>query len=85
MQLHKICQQRWVDPLQFLVREDQSLSVLSVEVACLLRKELQIDGLKERFQTDSQVVIAYIMSNSKRFKVFVANCIHQIKEKTRVD
>ena len=54
-------------------------------MACLLRKELQIDGLKDRFWTDSQMVLAYIRSNSKQFKVFVANRIHQIKENTRVD
>ena len=60
-------------------------AVLSVKVACLLTKELQIDGLKKRFWTDSQVVLTYIRGNSKRFQVFVANCIHQIKENTRVD
>ena len=66
-------------------RLELTAAVLSVKVACLLRKELQIDGLKERFWTDSQVVLAYIRSSSKRFKVFVANLIHQTKENTRVD
>ena len=60
-------------------------AILSVKVACLLRKELQIEGLKKRFWTDSQVVLAYIRSNSKRFKVFIATRIHQIKESTRVN
>ena len=66
-------------------RLEVTAAVLSVKVACLLTKELQIDGLKKRFWTDSQVVLTYIRSNSKRFQVFVANCIHQIKENTRVD
>ena len=66
-------------------RLEVTAAVFSVKVACLLRKELQIDSLKKRFWTDSQVVLAYIRSNSKRFQVFVANCIDQIKENTRVD
>ena len=44
-----------------------------------------IKDLKGRFWTDSQVVLVSIMRNFKQFKVFVANCIHQIKENTRVD
>ena len=66
-------------------RLDLTAAVLSVKLACLLRKELQTDGLKERFWTDSQVVLVYIGNNSKQFKVFVANYIHQIKENTRAD
>ena len=49
-------------------RLELTAAVLTVKVACLLRKELQIDGLKERFWTDSQVVSAYIRSNSKRLR-----------------
>ena len=62
-------------------RLELTTTVLSVKVACLLRKELQIDGLK---LTDGQVVLAYIRSNCKQFKGFVANHIHQIKKNTRV-
>ena len=76
-----------VSPRKFILipRLELTAAVLSVKVTCLLRKELQINDFKERFWTDSQVVLAYIRSNSKRFKVFVANRIHQIKEYTRVD
>ena len=66
-------------------RLELTAAVLPVKVACLLRKELQIDGLKERFWTDSQVVLTYIRSNSKLFKVFVTNSIHQIKQNARFD
>ena len=44
-----------------------------------------MDGFKERFWTDSQVVLAYIRRNSKQFKVFFANRIHQIKKNTRAN
>ena len=76
-----------VSPNEFMSipRLELTAAVLSVKVSCLLRKELQIDGLKERFWTDSQAALAYIRSNSKRFKVFVTNRIHLIKENTSVD
>ena len=69
-----------VSPKKFIwiPRLELTAAVLSVKVACLLRKELQIDGLKERFWSDSQVFLAHIRSNSKRFKVLVANRIHEI-------
>ena len=56
-----------VSPSKFISipRLELTAAVLSVKVTCLLRKELQIDGLKERFWTDSQVVLTYIRSNSK--------------------
>ena len=66
-------------------RLELTAAVLSVKVTCLLKKELQIDDLKEIFWTDSQVGLAYIRSNCKRFNVFVANRIHQTKENNRVD
>ena len=50
-------------------RLELAAGVLFVKLTCLLTKELQIDGLKERFWTDSQVVLPYIRSSSKRFKV----------------
>ena len=51
----------------------------------MLRKELIIHSkIKEYFWTDSQVVLSYINSNSKRFKIFVANRVQLIKENSDV-
>ena len=54
-------------PKKFLPipRLELTAAVLYVNVACLLRKELQIDGFKERLWIDSQIVLAHIRSNSK--------------------
>ena len=62
-----------VSPNKFISvpRLELTVAVFSLKVACSLKKELQIDSLKERFWTDSQVVLAYIKNNSKRFKVFM--------------
>ena len=48
-------------------------AVLSVKIAALIRKELDI-------WTDSKVVLGYINNNTKKFKIFVANRIQQIHE-----
>ena len=84
---------RWVDTLLLVAWEIQSFSkeiyinpctrVRSFSFVC--ESGMLIKDLKGRFWTDSQVVLVSIMSNFKQFKLFVANCIHQIKENTRVD
>lgn len=101
MKLRKLFQWRWVDPQQFVAWEVQNLSkkvcitprlklralVLPVNMDFLKiwSLKLKIDGAKEIFSTDSQVVLAHIRSNSKRFKLFVANRVHQIQESTSVN
>ena len=49
-------------------------------MACLLKKELKLEEIKEWFWTDSKVVIGYIKNDAGRFKTFVANRVHQIRE-----
>ena len=39
---------------------------------------------KSFFWTDSQVVLNYISNESKRFKVFVANCVQMIRNHTNL-
>ena len=59
-------------------------AALSVKMACLLKKELDIDCVDEVFWTDSKVVLDYINNAIKRFKTFVANRVQKIKGKTNV-
>ena len=51
-------------------RLELTAAVVSVKIACLIRKELNLGNIAERFWTDSQVVLAYIRSTTKRFKSF---------------
>lgn len=48
-------------------------AIVSVKVALSLRKELPVPISSEFFWTDSQVVLAYISSETKRFHVYVGN------------
>ena len=48
----------------------------------MLREELDVYVDDEIFWTDSQVFLAYINSDIRRFKVFVANRVQQIRDYT---
>ena len=58
-------------------------AVLSVKIAALIRRELDIEWKNETFWTDSKVVLGYI-NNTKKFKIFLANQIQQIHEGSNV-
>ena len=76
-----------VTPIKFvsIPRLELAAAALSIKVSMMLRKELTIHSkIKEYFWTDSQVVLSYINSNSKRFKIFVANRVQLIKENSDV-
>ena len=60
-------------------------AVLSVRHELKLRRELTLDLLPSVFWTDSQIVLAYIKSTSRRFKVFVGNRVSFIRDHTDVD
>ena len=42
-------------------------AVTSVKISNLLREELQYDKCEEYYWTDSQIVLAYIQNNARRF------------------
>ena len=50
----------------------------------LVKKELGFDDIVEYYWTDSQVVFGYLRNIQKRFKVFVANRVQQIRESSDV-
>lgn len=57
-------------------------AVTSVRISDQLRRELQLENTEETFQTDSKVVLGYIANESRRFHVYVANCVQEIQDKT---
>ena len=65
-------------------RLELNAAVLSVKIACLLKKELNLGEVEEWFWADSKVVLGYIKNYVRRFKTFVANRIQQIRENTEV-
>ena len=65
-------------------RLEMAAAVLSVRQDLLLHKELSLDLGPSTFWSDSQIVLAYIASQSRRFKVFVANRVAFIHRYTEV-
>ena len=73
-----------VTPLKFISipRLELTASALSVKISKMLREELDVHVDDEIFWTDSQVVLGYINSDVRWFKVFVANRVQQILDHT---
>ena len=73
-----------VTPLKFISvpRLELTVAALSVKNSEKLREELDIHVDGEAFWTDSQVVLGYINIDFRRFKVFVANGVQQIRYPT---
>lgn len=65
-------------------RLELTAAVVAVKLSTKLKQELQmhIDG--EHFWCDSQVVLAYINNDAKKFHVFVSNRVQLIREHTDV-
>ena len=65
-------------------RLELTAAVLSVRIADVLKSELQFDNITEYFWTDSKVVLGYIANDARRFHVFVANRVQQIRDSTEI-
>ena len=76
-----------VPPKKFLSisRLYLTAAVMSVKMLHLIRKELNLGNIAEKFWIDSQVVLAYIRSTTKRFKFFVVNRVQKIQERSDVN
>ena len=77
-----------VTPIKFvsIPRLELDVAALSIKVSMTLREKLTIHSkIKVYFWTDSPVALTYINSNSKRFKIFVANRVQLIKENSDVN
>ena len=61
-------------------RLELTAALVSTKVSSVLRQELDYKNVKEVFWTDSQVVLGYIRNDARRFHVFVANRVQQIRD-----
>ena len=59
-------------------------AVLSSRISRTLKAELTTVINKEMYWTDSEVVLSYLKSEAKRFKVFVANRVQAIKDNSDI-
>ncbi|KAK3730393.1 hypothetical protein QZH41_015611, partial [Actinostola sp. cb2023] len=63
-------------------RLELAAATTSAKMSEFLRAELSYPKLDEYFWTDSQVVLGYVKNEARRFHVYVANRVQQIREMT---
>ncbi|VDI18897.1 Hypothetical predicted protein [Mytilus galloprovincialis] len=61
-------------------RLELSAAIVSIRISQLLKQELQYENITEWFWTDSNIVLGYIANDNRRFHIFVANRVQQIRE-----
>ena len=61
-------------------RLELTAAVLSVRIAKYVKRQLNYEDITEVFWTDSDVVLGYISNDARRFHVYVANRVAQIRE-----
>ena len=69
----------------FVMGKARVTPLKAITVPRLLRQELEYSKIKETFWTDSSVVLGYINNDAKRFYVFAANRVQQIRDCTDPD
>ena len=66
-------------------RLELTAAVLSVRISRFLQDELKLNQVEEFFWTDSKVVLGYISNEARRFHVYVANRVQEIRNHTEPD
>ncbi|XP_043217008.1 uncharacterized protein LOC122379127 [Amphibalanus amphitrite] len=61
-------------------RLELAAAVVAVRTSVFLRSELCLPNLTEHFWTDSLAVLGYVQNESKRFHVYVANRVQEIRQ-----
>ena len=56
----------------------------AVRISAMIQRELEWELDEVFYWTESEIVLAYIKNESKRFKVYVGNRVEEIREKSEV-
>ena len=63
-------------------RLELTAAVISVNVATMLKSELDIETIHCYYYTDSEIVIGYINNDARRFHVYVGNRVQHIRDRS---
>ena len=63
-------------------RLELTAALLSVKIGAMLKRDMAYDDIEEYYWSDSKVVLGYISNNGRRFYVYVANRVQQIRDLT---
>ena len=65
-----------------ILRLELTAALLSVKIGAVLKRDMAYDNIEEYYWSDSKVVLGYISNNARRFHVYVANRVQQIRDLT---
>ena len=71
-----------LNQFQYLALSSVTAAVISVNVATMLKSELDIETIHCYYYTDSEIVIGYINNDSQRFHVYVGNRVQHIRDRS---
>ena len=74
-----------VTPLRVVTIPTLQAAVTTQKISNLLRQELEFADIEEYFWTDSKVTLGYIQNDARRFHVYVANRVQEIRQTTVPD
>ena len=63
-------------------RLESTAGIISVNVASVLKSELDIEDIKCYYYTDSEILIGYINNEARRFHVYVGNGVQHIRDRS---
>ena len=63
-------------------RLELTAALVAAKVGLTVKKELEYEQVDETYWTDSKTVLGYINNDARRFHVFVANRVQEIRENT---
>ena len=63
-------------------RLELAAGTILARMSAFLRQELSYANIKEYFWTANKIVLGYVSNKAKRFQVFVANRVQQIRDLT---
>ena len=74
----------WITPLKHktIPRLGLAAATTSAKMSEFVRNELEYPEIQELFWTDRRVVLGYIHNEARRFHVYVANRVQQIRDLT---
>jgi len=70
-----------IKPLS-IPRMELTAAVVSVNVTAMLERELDYTSLQSVYYTDSEVMIAYIHNDARRFHVYLGNRVQHVRDHT---
>ena len=76
-----------VAPLKLITipRLELTAATLASKIHTMVKDELMIDQLKEKFWVDSKIVLGYLFNKTRRYKTFVANRVQKVEAITDVN